>query len=384
MESQRIEFTPEVAPHDLAETDDQRLESKSAEGAALRVVSEESEAEWEEELGYDPEVTELGEEQTVADYDDHLSQPQPERDTGRPKRRGGRRKKADKEIEEAHTNAATVDALNTMLRNIGKIPLLTAQEEIELAKRIEKGDLVAKNRMAESNLRLVVSIAKNYRGQGLPFIDLIQEGNLGLLRATEKFDYRKGFKFSTYATWWIRQAVTRALADKSRTIRIPVHEVEKLKKMGTAERHLLGLLDHMPTNAEIAAEMGVSVEEVDRLQGHLAQQPVSLERPVGEEGASEFGDFVAGSDGEEVFESAVEAARKRTLRRALLVLSPREQLVIEMRHGLKRDKEATLDEVSRLLGVTRERVRQIEKQALDKLQNMEGLMGKLGVQQFED
>jgi RNA polymerase primary sigma factor len=263
----------------------------------------------------------------------------------------------------------TTDSLQLFLKDIGKVRLLTAQEEVDLAKRIERGDLDAKQKMVESNLRLVVSIAKNYRNQGLPFLDLIQEGTLGLVRAAEKFDYRKGFKFSTYATWWIRQAIARALADKARTIRIPVHVVEKLNKIGRAERKLVTELGREPTADEIAEVTGIEPDEVDSIK-RSAQAPVSLEKPVGDEEESEFGQFIADERAESPYERAAEILTKEALREALENLSYRERRVLELRYGLGGEHPRTLDEVGRTFNVTRERIRQIENQSLKKLQSL--------------
>ena len=232
--------------------------------------------------------------------------------------RRSRRKKATIDLKPD----MTTDSLQLFLKDIGKVRLLTAQEEVDLAKRIERGDLDAKQKMVESNLRLVVSIAKNYRNQGLPFLDLIQEGTLGLVRAAEKFDYRKGFKFSTYATWWIRQAIARALADKARTIRIPVHVVEKLNKIGRAERKLVTELGREPTPEEIAEHTGIEPEEVESIK-RSAQAPVSLEKPVGDEEESEFGQFIADERAESAYERAAEILTKEALREALEHLLPR-------------------------------------------------------------
>jgi RNA polymerase primary sigma factor len=272
--------------------------------------------------------------------------------------RRSRRKKATIDLKPD----MTTDSLQLFLKDIGKVRLLTAQEEVDLAKRIERGDLDAKQKMVESNLRLVVSIAKNYRNQGLPFLDLIQEGTLGLVRAAEKFDYRKGFKFSTYATWWIRQAIARALADKARTIRIPVHVVEKLNKIGRAERKLVTELGREPTPEEIAEHTGIEPEEVESIK-RSAQAPVSLEKPVGDEEESEFGQFIAD-------ERAAEILTKEALREALENLSYRERRVLELRYGLGGEHPRTLDEVGRTFNVTRERIRQIENQSLKKLQSL--------------
>jgi RNA polymerase primary sigma factor len=261
---------------------------------------------------------------------------------------------------------ATTDGLQLFLKGIGKVRLLTAQEEVELAKRIERGSFEAKQRMVESNLRLVVSIAKNYRNQGLPFLDLIQEGTLGLVRAAEKYDYRRGFKFSTYATWWIRQAVARALADKGRTIRIPVHIVEKLNRIGRAERWLVTGLGRQPTDEEIGEVTGISPEEVESIR-RSAQTPMSLEKPVGDDEQTEFGQLIADEHAESPYERAVEVLTNEALRAALENLSYRERRVLELRYGLDDQHPRTLDEVGRTFNVTRERIRQIEHQALNKL-----------------
>jgi RNA polymerase primary sigma factor len=268
---------------------------------------------------------------------------------------------------EPEVREVSTDSLQLFLKDIGKVPLLTAAQEVELAKRIERGDHRAKQKMVESNLRLVVSIAKNYRNQGLPFLDLIQEGTIGLVRAAEKFDHRKGFKFSTYATWWIRQAVARALADKSRTIRMPVHVVEKLNKIGRAERKLVSELGREPLSEEIALELELEVEEVEQIR-RSSQAPISLEKPVGDDDESEFGHFLADERATAPDESAETTMRKETLRRVLSMLSARERRVLELRYGLNGQHPRTLDEVGRTFNVTRERVRQIENQSLKKLQ----------------
>jgi RNA polymerase primary sigma factor len=260
----------------------------------------------------------------------------------------------------------STDALQLFLKDIGKVDLLTAPQEIELAKRIERGDHLAKQNMVEANLRLVVSIAKRYRNQGLPFLDLIQEGTIGLVRAAEKFDYRKGFKFSTYATWWIRQAVARALADKSRTIRMPVHVVEKLNKIVRSERKLRGELGREPTALEIGRELDLSADEVEQIR-RSSQLPVSLEKPVGDDEESEFGHFLTDETAPLPEESAEQALRRDTLKQILCSLSPREQRILEMRYGLDGEQPRTLDEVGRAFNVTRERIRQIENQCLKKL-----------------
>ena len=263
----------------------------------------------------------------------------------------------------------SLDSLRLYLRSIGKVELLTADREVALAKRIERGDLLAKQEMVEANLRLVVSIAKGYLGRGLSFLDLIQEGSLGLIRAVEKFDYRRGYKFSTYATWWIRQAVTRAIADKGRTIRIPVHMVEKLNKVVHVERQLVQQLGREPLPEEIARELECSPREVRDIL-RMAQQPVSLEKPIGDEEESELGDFVEDEAAISPFERASENLRKENVRRALDALPQREREVIEMRFGLTGARPFTLEEVGRAFNVTRERIRQIENHTLKKLESL--------------
>jgi RNA polymerase primary sigma factor len=263
----------------------------------------------------------------------------------------------------------SLDSLRLYLREIGKVSLLTADQEVSLAKRIERGDMLAKQQMTEANLRLVVSIAKGYLGRGLSFLDLIQEGSLGLIRAVEKFDYRKGYKFSTYATWWIRQAVTRAIADKARTIRIPVHMVEKLNRVVHIERQLVQRLGREPRPDEIALELGMTADEVREIQ-RMAQLPVSLEKPIGEEEESELGDFVQDEQAISPFDSATTTLRREDIDRALDSLPERERKVIELRFGLKGEQPCTLEEVGRAFGVTRERIRQIENNTLKKLEGL--------------
>jgi RNA polymerase primary sigma factor len=275
--------------------------------------------------------------------------------------------RATKKVEVDLTVEPSLDSLRLYLRSIGRVNLLTAAQEVSLARRIERGDMLAKQRMIEANLRLVVSIAKAYLGRGLTFLDLIQEGSMGLIRAVEKFDYRRGYKFSTYATWWIRQAVTRAIADKGRTIRIPVHMVEKLNKVIHVERQLVQQLGREPTPEEIADELETTVREVrDVLR--MAQQPISLEKPIGDEEESELGDFVEDQTAESPFEQAADHLRRENLRRALNALPAREREVIEMRFGLTGERPYTLEEVGRAFNVTRERIRQIENHTLKKLE----------------
>jgi RNA polymerase primary sigma factor len=258
------------------------------------------------------------------------------------------------------------DALQLFLKDIGKVDLLTAAQEVKLAKRIERGEHCAKQAMVEANLRLVVSIAKRYRNQGLPFLDLIQEGTIGLVRAAEKFDHRKGFRFSTYATWWIRQAVVRALADKARTIRMPVHIVEKLNNIAGTERKLRAELGREPASDEIARELDLTVDEVDQIRCS-AQTPVSLAKPFGDEDGSEFGDFIT-DEWRQLPDEEVDATlRTETLDRMLGTLSPRDRRILELRFGLKGAQPRTLEEVGQLFNVTRERIRQLENSGLTKL-----------------
>jgi len=260
----------------------------------------------------------------------------------------------------------STDSLKRFLREIGRVDLLTGAREVELAKRIERGDLAAKGEMVEANLRLVVSIAKRYRHQGLPFLDLIQEGTIGLVRAAEKFDYRKGFKFSTYATWWIRQAVARALADQARTIRMPVNVVEKLNAIVSSERRLRGELGHEPLAFEIAADLDLPVAEVERIQ-RSAQAPVSLEKPVGEQEESEFGRFLTDENVAPPEEAATLASRKARVNTILRALPNRERHLLELRFGLSGEEPHTLSEVGRLLNLSHERVRQLESKSLKQL-----------------
>ncbi len=260
------------------------------------------------------------------------------------------------------------DPVRMYLREIGKIPLLTYEEEAELAKRIVNGDEEAKQKLAESNLRLVVSIAKKYVGRGMLFLDLIQEGNMGLIKAVEKFDYNKGFKFSTYATWWIRQAITRAIADQARTIRIPVHMVETINKLIRTSRQLLQQNGREPTPEEIAKEMEISVEKVMEIQ-KIAQDPVSLETPIGEEDDSHLGDFIQDEDSPAPQDSAAHTLLREQLEEVMDTLTPREAMVLKLRFGLEDGKARTLEEVGKQFDVTRERIRQIEAKALRKLRH---------------
>ena len=260
------------------------------------------------------------------------------------------------------------DPVRMYLREIGRIPLLTFDEEIELAKRVLDGDEEAKQKLAESNLRLVVSIAKKYVGRGMLFLDLIQEGNMGLIKAVEKFNYKKGYKFSTYATWWIRQAITRAIADQARTIRIPVHMVETINKLIRTSRHLLQMLGREPTPEEIAEEMEIPVEKVMEIQ-KIAQDPVSLETPIGEEDDSHLGDFIPDDESPAPHDSAAYTLLKEQLEEVMSTLTPREAKVLKLRFGLEDGKARTLEEVGKVFQVTRERIRQIEAKALRKLRH---------------
>jgi RNA polymerase primary sigma factor len=274
---------------------------------------------------------------------------------------------ADKQARAEDEVDPSLDALRLYLGAIGRVRLLTAAEEVCLAKRIERGDMAAKQHMVEANLRLVVSIAKGYVGRGLTLLDLIQEGSLGLIRAVEKFDYRRGYKFSTYATWWIRQAVTRSIADKARTIRIPVHMVERLNRLVNAERRLMQRLGREPTDEELANELQCTVREVREVL-RVAQQPVSLEKPLGEQDDSALGDFIEDANAPSPLERASEALRRENVARVLGSLSGRERQVIELRYGITGGRPLTLEEVGRAFNITRERVRQIETRTLRKLQ----------------
>ena len=260
------------------------------------------------------------------------------------------------------------DPVRMYLKEIGKVPLLTAEEEVALALKIEEGDQEAKQRLAEANLRLVVSIAKRYVGRGMQFLDLIQEGNMGLMKAVEKFDYRKGFKFSTYATWWIRQAITRAIADQARTIRIPVHMVETINKLIRIQRQLLQDLGREPTPEEIGAEMDLPTEKVREIL-KIAQEPVSLETPIGEEDDSHLGDFIEDQDATSPAEHAAYELLKEQLEDVLDTLTDREENVLRLRFGIDDGRTRTLEEVGKVFGVTRERIRQIEAKALRKLRH---------------
>ena len=283
-------------------------------------------------------------------------------------------KESEDEIEEIELDLSVPegisidDPVRMYLKEIGRVPLLTAEEEVALAKRMEQGDEEAQKRLAEANLRLVVSIAKRYVGRGMLFLDLIQEGNLGLIKAVEKFDYNKGYKFSTYATWWIRQAITRAIADQARTIRIPVHMVDTINKFIRVSRQLLQQLGREPTPEEIAKEMDISVERVREIM-KIAQEPVSLETPIGEEEDSHLGDFIEDQDAPAPADAASFMLLKEQLEEVLDTLTPREEKVLRLRFGLDDGRARTLEEVGQNFGVTRERIRQIEAKALRKLRH---------------
>ena len=275
----------------------------------------------------------------------------------------------DKELfEQALADVSLDDPVKMYLKDIGRVPLLSAEEEIDLAKRMQENDIAARKRLSEANLRLVVSIAKRYVGRGMLFLDLIQEGNLGLMKAVEKFDYQKGFKFSTYATWWIRQSITRAIADQARTIRIPVHMVETINKLTRVQRMLLQDLGREPTPAEIAEKMGVTEDRVREIQ-KIAQDPVSLETPIGEEEDSHLGDFIEDEKTATPSESVAFTMLKEQLLGVLDTLTPREEKVLRLRYGIDDGKPRTLEEVGREFNVTRERIRQIEAKALRKLRH---------------
>jgi RNA polymerase primary sigma factor len=332
-----------------------------------------------EEIAGTLEEVELTKEQ-LADFHAHLQETGidivagDERPAGLIEIAGDGAQPAPKKAQIDLTVEPSLDSLRLYLRSIGRVDLLSADQEVFLARRIERGDMEAKQQMIEANLRLVVSIAKGYLGRGLSFLDLIQEGSLGLIRAVEKFDYRKGYKFSTYATWWIRQAVTRAIADKARTIRIPVHMVEKLNKVVHIERQLVQRLGREPRPEEIADELEMTTEEVREIL-RMSQLPVSLEKPIGEEEESELGDFVQDEQAESPFDSASLSLRRGDIESALASLPERERKVIELRFGLKGEQPCTLEEVGRAFGVTRERIRQIENNTLKKLESLPEAQG---------
>jgi len=270
--------------------------------------------------------------------------------------------------KEEHSSLPVDDPFVLYLREIGKIPLLKYEEEVELAKKIEEGNSAAREKLINSNLRLVVSVAKKYRNSNMPTLDLIQEGNIGLMKAVEKFDYRKGFKFSTYATWWIRQAISRSISDQSRTIRIPVHMSETINKLSRTVTRLSQKLNRDPEISEIAKEMGISEDKVMEIQ-KIAQDPVSLDTPVGEDGESSFGDFIPDTNSSPAYENIMKEDLHNRLIMALETLTPREQKVVKMRFGIDLDRTYTLEEIGKEFGITRERIRQIEAKAIKKLKN---------------
>jgi RNA polymerase primary sigma factor len=323
-----------------------------------------------EVLLQDTEVTGVATDDSLGGGEDRSLTDLDERDEGLEQRKALRARLGEMKQGQLDLSVEqSLDSLRLYLRSIGRVPLLSAEEEVALSKRIERGDMAAKQHMVEANLRLVVSIAKGYIGRGLTFLDLIQEGSLGLIRAVEKFDYRRGYKFSTYATWWIRQAVTRAIADKGRTIRIPVHMVERLNKLMHAERRLIQQLGRDPSAEELAVELECSTREVREVM-RMAQQPLSLEKPVGDEQDSALADLIEDVGSESPFEIASEAMRRENVTRVLACLPPRERGVIEMRYGISGGRPRTLEEVGRAFDITRERVRQIESRTLKKLQTL--------------
>ena len=277
--------------------------------------------------------------------------------------------KTAEESENSFTERGNAeDPVRMYLKEIGRIPLLSSEEEIELAKRMEEGDEEAKKKLSEANLRLTVSIAKRYSGRGMQFLDLIQEGNLGLIRAVEKFDWKKGFKFSTYATWWIRQAITRAMADQARTIRVPVHMVEVINKLSRVQRQMLQDLGREPTPDELARELDMPVEKVQEVQKY-GREPISLHTPLGEDGDSEFGDLIEDTDAIAPSDAVAFSLLQEQFKQVLETLSPREAGVIKMRYGLEDGQPKTLDDIGRVYGVTRERIRQIESKTMSKLRH---------------
>lgn len=324
-----------------------------------------------EEISFDAEQTEklyeALEHHNIEVLDDH-NEPTPEELEEDSDTEEATKSNADLEVTLSAEGIAIDDPVKVYLKEIGRVPLLSGEEEVELAKRMGEGDIIARKRLSEANLRLVVSIAKRYVGRGMQFLDLIQEGNLGLIKAVEKFDYTKGYKFSTYATWWIRQAITRAIADQARTIRIPVHMVETINKVVRVERQLLQELGRQPQAEEIAELMGMSVDKVREIM-KVAQEPVSLETPIGEEEDSHLGDFIPDDDAPAPAEAASHTLLKEQLGDVLKTLTQREAKVLRLRFGLDDGRPRTLEEVGREFNVTRERIRQIEAKALRKLRH---------------
>lgn len=348
---QDVELTTEQIENIYAKLTDMGIEVHEG-GAEEETVAK------GEELGDIEEFSEVPEEEIE----------ELEEEVGGPVRERLRRKEELTPEEEVALKIPAGDPVKMYLKEIGRVPLLTAAQEVELAKRIEQGDMRAKQKLVEANLRLVVSIAKRYVGRGMLFLDLIQEGNLGLIRAVEKFDYRRGYKFSTYATWWIRQAITRAIADQARTIRIPVHMVETINKLSRAQRQLLQDLGREPTPEELAQTMDMPVEKVEEVL-KVSQEPVSLETPIGEEEDSHLGDFIEDREAIVPIDAASFALLQEQLRGVLGTLNERERKVIEYRFGLLDGHPRTLEEVGREFGVTRERIRQIESKTLSKLRH---------------
>ncbi len=294
---------------------------------------------------------------------------------------GTKKKSTAKKKKSSYDSIGVIDDIKLYLKRIGQIPLLTAEEEVELAKRIEQGDEEARQKLIESNLRLVVSVAKKYRRKGLSFLDLIQEGNLGLMKAVKKFKYKKGFKFSTYAIWWIRQAITRAIADQSRTIRIPVHMVEIIHKLKKVTKQLSQELGREPTYQEIAERVGMPAEKIKKIL-KIAQEPVSLDMPIGDEEDSSFGEFVEDTKVSDPYEETVKSFKREQVEKLLSCLTDRERRVIELRFGLRDGQCMTLEEVGKIFGVTRERIRQIEAKALKKLKSPQRL--KMILEDFDE
>ncbi len=346
------------------------LDPEDIEAIKERLLKENIDYDEEDEVVYIEKVN--IEDEEVVDEEAELEfteEDEPADDLKEKEEKDADTKELKKEIPIADIKGLNVDdPVKMYLKEIGKIPLLTAPEEVALAKRMEAGDNRAKKRLAETNLRLVVSIAKRYVGRGMSFLDLIQEGNLGLMKAVDKFDYKRGFKFSTYATWWIRQAITRAIADQARTIRIPVHMVETINKLVRIERQLVQELGRDPSNEEIAKEMGIEVEKVREVR-KIAQEPVSLETPIGEEEDSHLGDFIEDDTAVAPDEAANFTMLREELNEILMTLNERERKVLELRFGLVDGTPRTLEEVGKEFNVTRERIRQIEAKALRKLKH---------------
>ena len=362
---------PEITPEQSAKLLAELMEKGAERGFATEAELLHAMPNFEDDLGAMEKVMEDLEKRGIEIVDQEVASVWEQNKPPEPKEEKpgkGRKKKSEEMVEAFDLGDIYDDSIQMYLREIGKVPLLTGAEEVDLAKRITKGDVAARKKLTEANLRLVVSIAKKYMGRNLGLLDLIQEGNLGLFRAVEKFDWRKGYKFSTYATWWIRQAITRALADQSRTIRIPVHMVETLNKYAQAERSLVQDLGREPLPEEIAAEMGIEVEKVYHLK-KISQETVSIDSPVGEDEGedSSLGDFIVDEDTTKPNEVAGRQLLKEYVQNILHDLDPREQKILRMRFGLEDGVTHTLEEVGEEFGVTRERIRQIESKALEKI-----------------